>query len=420
MSMARRPTRPALSRDYILDRALALIDREGVEAFTMRRLGAETGADPMAIYYYFPSKAALFDGIVERVYLEIEAGAIGEGGDPRERVAEGLRAMRKAFLRHPRALPIVSTRPANTRAMAALMESFLSMLKDSGLGPEPALDAVACFTVYVIGHALAQAGEPVGGAEPLDLGVFDEFPLLKRAADSPRAYDPDRQFELGLGALIEGLLKPGPSLPEAGPSLPEAGPPARIGRGRIEVDKLDRDEALRLWRQHNDDDYLYRHALSVEAAMRRFAAKYGEDPEYWGIVGLLHDIDFQKFPEEHLQHARGMLEGAGYSEAFIRAVESHGWGICTEVEPVHEMEKALFAVDELTGFISACALMRPSKSVLDLEVKSVKKKWGAAAFAAKIRRDIIQKGADMMGLPLDELIQETILAMRTVHAEIGL
>lgn len=179
-----------------------------------------------------------------------------------------------------------------------------------------------------------------------------------------------------------------------------------------------RDDALQLWRKYNDDDYLYRHALSVEASMRRFAAKYGEDPEYWGIVGLLHDIDYQKYPEEHLKHAREIL--AGYPEGFIRAVESHGFGICTEVEPVHVMEKVLFGVDELTGFIAACALMRPSKSVMDLEARSVRKKWGATAFAAKIRRDIIQKGADMLGIQLDELIQETILAMRGIHAELRL
>ena len=117
---------------------------------------------------------------------------------------------------------------------------------------------------------------------------------------------------------------------------------------------LSRDEAIQLWKKYNDDDYLYRHALSVEASMRRFAVKYAEDPDYWGIVGLLHDIDYQKYPEEHLKHARSMLEPAGYTEDFIRAVESHGYGICTDVEPVHVMEKTLFAVDELTGFISAC------------------------------------------------------------------
>lgn len=183
---------------------------------------------------------------------------------------------------------------------------------------------------------------------------------------------------------------------------------------------LDRESALRLWRRHNDDDYLYRHALSVEAAMRHFAAKKGEDPEYWGIVGLLHDIDYQKHPEEHLKHARAMLSEAGYDEAFIRAVESHGFGICTEVEPVLYMEKVLFACDELTGFIAACAIMRPSKSVLDIEVKSVTKKLKTPAFAAKIDRSVIQRGADMLGMSLEELILETIFALRPVAAEIGL
>jgi predicted hydrolase (HD superfamily) len=181
-----------------------------------------------------------------------------------------------------------------------------------------------------------------------------------------------------------------------------------------------RDEAIELWRKHNDDDYLFRHALSVEAAMRRFAAKKGEDADYWGIVGLLHDVDFQKHPEEHLKHAREILAPAGYDEAFIRAVESHGYGICTEVEPKLYMEKALFAVDELTGFIYACAIMRPSKSVLDIEVKSVTKKLKTPAFAAKIDRSVIQKGADMLGMPIEELIQETILGLRPVAAEIGL
>jgi putative nucleotidyltransferase with HDIG domain len=202
-------------------------------------------------------------------------------------------------------------------------------------------------------------------------------------------------------------------------SLPDRLPGVTLGRDWRDA-MLSRDDALQLWRKYNDDDYLFRHALSVEAAMRRFAAKYGEDPDYWGIVGLLHDIDYQKYPEEHLKHAREMLGSALYPEAFIRAVESHGFGICTDVEPLHVMEKTLFAIDELTGFIAACALMRPSKSVLDLEVKSVKKKWGTAAFAAKIRRDIIQKGADMLALPLDELIQETILALREIHADIRL
>jgi len=183
---------------------------------------------------------------------------------------------------------------------------------------------------------------------------------------------------------------------------------------------LNRDDALRLWHEHNHEDSLLRHAFSVEAAMRHFAVKYGEDPEYWGLVGLLHDVDYEEHPEEHLKFARAILAPAGYPDGFIRAVESHGYGLCTDVKPEKTMEKVLFACDELTGFISACAMVRPSKSVLDIEVKSVKKKWGTAAFAAKIRRDIIQEGADMLGIPLEELIGETILALRPVAAEIGL
>ncbi len=182
----------------------------------------------------------------------------------------------------------------------------------------------------------------------------------------------------------------------------------------------DRHAALALWHENNTEDSLLRHALSVEAAMRHFAAKYGEDTDYWGIVGLLHDVDYQKHPDEHLQHARPMLAGAGFPEEFIRAVESHGWGLCSEVEPKHRMEKVLFAVDELTGFIAACAYVRPSKSVLDMEVKSVKKKWKTVAFAAGVNREVIEKGAAMMGMELDELIQETILALRGVAAEVGL
>ena len=182
----------------------------------------------------------------------------------------------------------------------------------------------------------------------------------------------------------------------------------------------DREAALSLWREYNDDDSLFRHALSVEATMRRFAAKNGEDVEYWGLVGLLHDIDYQRHPDEHLGHARTMLSAAGYPEPFIRAVESHGWGLCSDVEPVLAMEKALYAVDELTGFVAACAYVRPSRSVLDMEVKSVRKKWKSAGFAAGVNRDVIEKGAAMLGMELDELIAETILALRDVAADVGL
>ncbi|HWP68631.1 MAG TPA: HDIG domain-containing protein, partial [Rectinemataceae bacterium] len=175
-----------------------------------------------------------------------------------------------------------------------------------------------------------------------------------------------------------------------------------------------------VWREYNSEDSLFRHALSVEAAMRHFARKYGEDENYWGIVGLLHDIDYQKYPTEHLAHSRAMLEKAGFGEDFIHAVQSHGWGLCSDVEPTHRMEKVLYAVDELTGFIAACAYVRPSRSVLDMEVRSVKKKWGSANFAAGVSREVIEKGAAMMGIPLEELISETIVALRAVAADVGL
>ena len=183
---------------------------------------------------------------------------------------------------------------------------------------------------------------------------------------------------------------------------------------------LNRDDAVRLWRTYNQDESLFRHALSVEAALRKFAERNGEDPDFWGLVGLLHDIDYERWPKEHLKHAREILAGAGYPEEFIRAVESHGSGLCSDVEPLSTMEKTLYAVDELTGFITACAYVRPSRSVLDLEVKSVKKKSGSAAFAAGVDRSVIEKGAGMLGLPLEELIQETILALRSVADAVGL
>lgn len=183
---------------------------------------------------------------------------------------------------------------------------------------------------------------------------------------------------------------------------------------------MDRNEAIALWRRYNDEDSLYRHALAVEVAMRHFARKYGEDEDYWGIVGILHDVDYQRYPEEHLDHARAILEKELVEEGIIRAVLSHGWGLCSDVEPVHRMEKVLFAVDELTGFIAACAYVRPSRSVLDMETRSVKKKWGSANFAAGVNRGVIEKGAGMLGMPLEELIAETILALRVVAKDVGL
>ena len=181
-----------------------------------------------------------------------------------------------------------------------------------------------------------------------------------------------------------------------------------------------RAEAEALWRSHNDDEALWRHALSVEATMRRFALAAGADADEWGLVGLVHDLDYGRYPAEHCVRVRSILETAGWPESWIRAVQSHGWGLCCDVQPLTPMEKTLYAIDELTGFISACALVRPSRSVNDLEVKSVKKKWKTAAFAAGVNREVIEKGAGMLGVELDYLIAETILAMRDVAAEIGL
>ncbi|MFA6506283.1 MAG: hydrolase [Treponemataceae bacterium] len=184
--------------------------------------------------------------------------------------------------------------------------------------------------------------------------------------------------------------------------------------------KPTRIDAEKLWRAYNDDEALWRHALSVEAVMRHFALKAGGDPDEWGVVGLIHDIDYGCYPTEHCVRGRVIMEEAGWPESYIRAMQSHGWGLCVDVEPKSAMEKTLYAVDELTGFIAACALVRPSKSLSDLEVKSVKKKWKMAAFASGVNRDVIEKGAGLLGVELDSLINETILALRPVAAEIGL
>lgn len=154
--------------------------------------------------------------------------------------------------------------------------------------------------------------------------------------------------------------------------------------------------------------------------MRYMARKAGEDEEMWGIVGLLHDLDYEKFPEQHCHKTAQILREKGYSEEIIRAIMSHGWGICTDVEPQSRMEKTLYAVDELTGLITACALVRPSRSVMDLELSSAKKKYKDARFAAGASREVIQKGADMLGVGIDELIVDVITAMREIAPSLGL
>ena len=183
---------------------------------------------------------------------------------------------------------------------------------------------------------------------------------------------------------------------------------------------INREEALALFKKYNQDESLFRHALSVEAVMRHFAALFGEDEEKWGIIGLIHDLDYERYPNQHCIKVKEILTAEGWPEDYIHAVQSHGWGICSDVEPVEQMEKVLYTIDELTGLIAAAALVRPSKSILDLEVKSVKKKWKDKAFAAGVNREVIQRGAERLGMELDEIIKETIAGMQKVAAEIGL
>jgi len=181
-----------------------------------------------------------------------------------------------------------------------------------------------------------------------------------------------------------------------------------------------RDEALALLQQYNENEALMRHALAVEAVMRYSARKRGADEEMWGVIGLVHDLDYERFPDQHCHKTEEILREQGWPEEYIRAVLSHGWGICTEVEPQSDLEKVLYALDELTGLVAATALVRPSRSVLDMKTKSVKKKWKDRGFAAGVNRDVIEKGAAMLGLELNELIEDAIMAMREVAEEIGL
>ena len=184
---------------------------------------------------------------------------------------------------------------------------------------------------------------------------------------------------------------------------------------------LTREEAWKLFRQYNKENYHIQHALTVEGVMKWYARELdnAEDADFWGIVGLLHDIDFGEFPAEHCLKARELLAAAGASEALIHAVCCHGWGLTAVTEkPEHLLEKVLYAADELTGLIWAVAIIRPSKSVIDLELKSVKKKFKTLSFAAGCNREVIEKGAAELGWELDELIEKTILAMRSCEAEI--
>ncbi len=182
---------------------------------------------------------------------------------------------------------------------------------------------------------------------------------------------------------------------------------------------ITREDALELLKTYNKEPFHLQHALTVEGVMRWYAKElgYGEDEEFWAVTGLLHDIDFELFPDQHCQKAPELLRGAGVGEDMIRSICSHGYGLCCDIEPKHEMEKVLFAVDELTGLIGAAALMRPSRSTLDMEPSSVKKKFKDRKFAAGCSRDVIARGAEALGWELDVLLERTLLAMRSCEAE---
>ncbi len=185
--------------------------------------------------------------------------------------------------------------------------------------------------------------------------------------------------------------------------------------------RLTREEAFALLKKYNKEPFHIQHALTVEGVMRWYAKElgYGEEEEYWGITGLLHDIDFELYPEEHCKKAPELLREGGVGEDMIYSICSHGYGLCSEMEPKHEMEKVLFATDELTGLIWSAALMRPSKSVMDMEVKSLKKKFKDKRFAAGCSREVIAEGAERLGWELSELFEKTILAMRSCEASVS-
>lgn len=181
---------------------------------------------------------------------------------------------------------------------------------------------------------------------------------------------------------------------------------------------MDRNSAVQLLKKYNKEEFHIRHAITVEAVMKFFARKKGYNEEFWGLAGLLHDIDFEKYPEEHCKKAPELLKEIDASDELIHAVCSHGYGLCSDVKPEHEMERILFATDELTGIIWAAAKMRPSKSTKDMELSSLKKKFKDKRFAAGCSRDVIRKGAEQLGWDLDQLLTETLEAMKNCEDEI--
>jgi len=181
-----------------------------------------------------------------------------------------------------------------------------------------------------------------------------------------------------------------------------------------------REAALDLFKKYNKTESLMKHALAVEGVMRYMARKAGEDEDKWGIIGFIHDLDYEMYPEQHCTMTKKILEENKWPDEYIRAVMSHGWGLATDVEPITKLEKTIYAMDELTGLVTTSALVRPSKSVMDIEARSVKKKWNDKKFAAGVDRSVIEKGAQMLGVSLDELITDCIMGMREVAKEIGL
>jgi predicted hydrolase (HD superfamily) len=181
-----------------------------------------------------------------------------------------------------------------------------------------------------------------------------------------------------------------------------------------------RESAIELFRKYNKSESLTKHAFAVEGVMRYMARKAGEDEEKWGVIGLIHDLDYEMYPDQHCTMTKKILEENNWPEDYIRAVLSHGWGLASDVEPVSLLEKTIYAIDELTGLVTTSALVRPTRSVMDMEAKSVRKKWNDKRFAAGVDRSVIEKGAAMLGVSLDDLITDCIMGMREVAEAIGL
>jgi len=181
-----------------------------------------------------------------------------------------------------------------------------------------------------------------------------------------------------------------------------------------------REDAWKLLQKHVKSENLLKHSLAVEAVMRHLARKNGEDEEKWSVVGLAHDVDYEEYPDRHCAKVREILEEENWPEEYIRAIQSHGYSRVNDIEPLSLMEKSLFAIDELTGLVTATALVRPSRSIMDVKTKSVKKKWKDKGFSAAVDRELIADGAERLGVELSELIDDTIAGMQTVAAELGL